>query len=314
MPFKHPLLQVTAVILIILLSAILNLGRSKAVPQSICTSYDHPNPLAAMFPNNATGVLNATLAIIPISLDVARRLIPPQYRILEGAYRHLLPEFPQGMYPVLVQAAHDHDIQLRAYGITLDDFSRVGFEFPFLDLLGDGYSSFRWAPAQLISATNTIAVEGSKAYGTIVSPAEYEPLCDAYHALANGATYFKGSSLTSSDFVELEMTQLPRSVLNPYPLELFRNITNQPTFANATTCDNMIRMFHTSMSMGDFAPVPVRGRVRAKTFPFDGVQKEWSNVYGVQVATPFIENNYLDCQSMQGYDGTGGPEGSLSAI
>src|SRR5687768_16772472 len=72
---------------------------------------------------------------------------------------------------------------------------RVGFEFPFLDLAGDGYSSFRWAPAQLISATNDIAVEGSRAYGTIVSPAEYEPLCDAYRRLANGNTYFKGTSL-----------------------------------------------------------------------------------------------------------------------
>ncbi len=35
----------------------------------------------------------------------------------------LLPDFPEGMYPVLVQAAHDHDVQFRAYGITIDDFS-----------------------------------------------------------------------------------------------------------------------------------------------------------------------------------------------
>lgn len=76
-----------------------------------------------MFPNNATGVLNATLAIIPIPLATARRLIPLKYGILESAYRSILPDFPEGMYPVLVQAAHDHDVQLKAYGITLDDFS-----------------------------------------------------------------------------------------------------------------------------------------------------------------------------------------------
>lgn len=188
-----------------------------------------------------------------------------------------------------------------------DSIQRVGFEFPFLDLVGDGYSSFRWAPAQLISSTNDVALEGSRAYGTIVSPAEYEPLCDAYRQLANGATYFKGTSLTSPDFFELEMRRLTHPTLNPYPIELFKNITNQPTFANATSCDNMIRLFNTTMSVGEHAPVPVRGRVRARSFPFQGGEEEWTDVYGVQVATPFIENNYLDCRTMVGYEGTGGP-------
>lgn len=184
---------------------------------------------------------------------------------------------------------------------------RVGLEFPFLDLLGDGYSSFRWAPAQLISAVNEIAVDGSRAYGTIVSPAEYEPACNAYSALSNGATYFKGSSVSSGEFVEVEMEQLPAPTLSPYSVELFKNITNQPTFANGTTCDNMIRLFNTTMSIGELAPRTVRGRVKAKTFPFQEEEQEWADVFGIQVATPFIENNYLDCRTMQGYTGTGGP-------
>ncbi|KAK3359623.1 hypothetical protein B0T25DRAFT_588427 [Lasiosphaeria hispida] len=300
------LFHVSAVALLILSSAILNHGRSTSV-QDVCASLDQPNPLAELFPNNATGVLNATLVIIPITLETARRLIPPQYGILEQAYRALIPDFPEGMYPVMVQAAHDHDVQLRAYGITIDDFSRVGFEFPFLDLLGDGYSSFRWAPAQLITAAHDIALEGSRAYGTVVSPAEWEPVCDAYRALPNGATYFKGKSVTTSEFVEVEMSRLQDMTLNPYPLDFFKNITNQPTFANASTCDNMIRWFNTSMSVGEFAPAPVLGRIRANAFPYEGVEKEYTGVYGVQIATPFIENNYLDCQTMRGYAGTGGP-------
>jgi len=196
--------------------------------------------------------------------------------------------------------------------VLLTQHQRVGFEFPFLDLTGDGYSSFRWAPAQLISASNNIALEGSRAYGTIVSPAEYEPVCDAYQRLPNGATYFKGYSLSSPEFVELEMARLATPSLTPYPLELFKNITNQPTFANATSCDNMIRLFNTTMSLGEHAPKPVLGRVRARAFPFGNAPAtEWADVYGVQVATPFIENNYLDCHSMRGYSGTGGPGDSF---
>lgn len=101
------------------------------------------------------------------------------------------------------------------------------------------------------------------------------------------------------------MTAQNHLAANPYPLELFKNITNQPTFANASSCDNMIRWFNTTMSAG---AAVVQGRVRARNaFPYvGGEEKAWDGVWGVQVATPFIENNYLSCESMRGYRGTGG--------
>jgi hypothetical protein len=111
-----------SVVVLALFSFVISHGESAATP-GVCPTLDHHNTLAETFPNNATGVLNATLAIIPIPLEAARRLIPPQYGILERAYRALLPDFPEGMYPVMVQAAHDHDVQFRAYDITIEDFS-----------------------------------------------------------------------------------------------------------------------------------------------------------------------------------------------
>jgi len=86
-----------------------------------CLTYDHPNPLYEMYPNNATGVLNTTLVIVPITLSEARRIIPSEFKILESAYREAMPDFPEGMYPVLVQAGHDHDIRFQNY--TIADFS-----------------------------------------------------------------------------------------------------------------------------------------------------------------------------------------------
>lgn len=247
---------------------------------------------------------------------------------------------------------------------------RIGFEFPFLSPSGpsgDRYSSYRWAPAQLISVGNDIAIDGSRAYGTRVSPASFEPECEAYRALLNGNTYFKGVSTafnalgTNSSVednvdlskenemsIELEMTRLvssssfeSNSGSPPYSLDFFKNITNQPTFASpGGTCDNMIRLFDTSMSRGKFAPVPVRGRVKAvNVFPFvaegeldsdsdsdpsgsdsddasRGGQREWewTDVYGVQVATPFIENNYLDCEAMRGYKGWTAQDGMIDDL
>jgi len=94
---------------------------ASAVELGADTCVDQPNPIAAQYPNNATGVLNGTIAVLPISLDLARSLIPSQYRILEHAYRALLPDFPAAMYPALVQAVHDHDVQ--AMGFSIPDFS-----------------------------------------------------------------------------------------------------------------------------------------------------------------------------------------------
>lgn len=97
------------------------LGTPQQSPLGVCTSVDQPNPIASLYPNNATGTLNGTVAVIPISLALARQLIPPQYGILEHAYRALLPNFPKGMYPAIMQAVHDHEVQ--AFGYKIDDFS-----------------------------------------------------------------------------------------------------------------------------------------------------------------------------------------------
>jgi hypothetical protein len=89
--------------------------------RAVCQSVDQPNPIASIYPMNATGTLNGTVSVLPISLELARQLIPSQYRILEHAYRHLLPSFPEGMYPAILQAVHDHDVQ--AFGFQIPDFS-----------------------------------------------------------------------------------------------------------------------------------------------------------------------------------------------
>jgi hypothetical protein len=87
----------------------------------VCQTVDQPNPIASLYPMNATGTLNGTVAVIPISLKLARKLIPSQYGILEHAYRDLLPDFPEGMYPAIFQALHDHEVQ--AFGYQIPDFT-----------------------------------------------------------------------------------------------------------------------------------------------------------------------------------------------
>lgn len=179
---------------------------------------------------------------------------------------------------------------------------RIGFEFPFLDYLGDGYSNFRWAPEQMITATNKDALSGSGAYGTKVHPATFEPACDAYETHDDGdGTYFHAvSEETGANAAVTYMPHRPSAGSTyEFPLDFFRNVTNQPIFIDGPTCCQQHRLFDTRLSTGARAPVRVKAHISAKLGPFKGVVLV-RNLEGVQVSTPFVENNYVPCESLKG--------------
>ncbi|CBX96212.1 hypothetical protein IAQ61_001388 [Plenodomus lingam] len=266
----------------------------------LCQSQDSPNPIASIYPNNATGTLNGTIAVLPIPLALARQLIPSQYKIMEHAYRDLLPHFPKDMYPAFMQAVHDHDVQ--AFGFNIPDFSRAGLEFPFLDLLGDNSTSFKWIPSLLMTATNLIAIKGATDYGSTVYPATFKPECDAYASTGTaGTTTFSAKSLVLGNAsLAIKFATTTKEV---YPLSYFQNVTNQPMFGNGKTCDNMIRLFNTSVTTAPNRIDQVMGSVTTNVGPLKG-ERTWKGVYGLRLDTAFIENNYLPCESLRGY-GTG---------
>jgi hypothetical protein len=265
-------------------------------PQDLCRTHDLPNPIAHLYPGNATGTLNGTITVLPIPLALARKLIPSQYGILTHAYRSLLPNFPLDMYPAILQALHDHEVQ--AFGYKIPDFTRTGIEFPFLDLLKDGSTSFKWAPSLLMTAGHDIALKGAMDYGTHTFPAVFDPPCDAYHhppSSAPGTTSFSAQSADAG--VAAISTLFAPSTEETYSLQFFKNITNQPTFADGKTCDNMIRLFNTSVTTSIEL---VKGSVQAKIPPFETAQ-EWTDVEGIRLDSAFIENNYLPCENFRGY-------------
>ncbi|KUI52564.1 hypothetical protein VP1G_00033 [Cytospora mali] len=209
------------------------------------------------------------------------------------------------MYPVLMQAGLDHDIQLAAYNISVQDFQRFGWSFPFIDLLGDGYSSFTWAPAQMISADHQIAINGSRDYGTTVYATNFEPGCDAYGHLRGRSTYFRGTATDDSGiYADLDFAPLDQGIYSPFPVEFYQNITNQPIFGDGTQCDSQVRLFNSSINQGEFAPVPVKGTIFSNLEPL-GAMEGLGDVFGLLIDTPFVEYNGLDCASLKGYQGTG---------
>ncbi|KAI1453276.1 hypothetical protein F4805DRAFT_381180 [Annulohypoxylon moriforme] len=271
---------------IFILSAIHGTSSSQQIitsPHDACMTQDSPNQHAQQYPEFVSGNLNGTTLIVPISLKTARRLIPKEYGIAEAAYRELLPSFPKGMYPMMAQIVHDHDVQLPVCNASIADFSRTSLEFPFVDIFGDGHSSFRWASTFLISSSNPLAIQGAEGYGVTVHPSTFDPPCDAYTALPSGATYAHSQAPGSGKFMTILAKPSPNHA--PYPLSFIRSVTNQPVFADTRLCDYFVRMFDTPLTS---AATPVVADVSVDLDPFRG-PRSWHGVYGWRMATPFLE-------------------------
>ncbi|KAH8664386.1 hypothetical protein BX600DRAFT_436934 [Xylariales sp. PMI_506] len=261
-----------------------------SLAQDSCIEVDSPNPVAAEYPLLVSGNLNGTTLIVPIPLSEARILIPKQYAILENAYREILPSFGQGMYPMMVSFKRDHDIQLPAYNASLPDFARASFEFPFLDITGDGYTSYRLQNTAMITSTNEGAISGAAGLGLNIYPAEFSPSCNAYAPRPGGGWSASadtgGSNDTLRRFMHIDTLPCPETV--PYPFEFIKNITNQVTFANTTYCDHYQLLYNTSLTAAPNEPIPVFGDINAKLEPFTEA-RQFSGVYGWQYAAAFLE-------------------------
>lgn len=99
----------------------------------------------------------------------------------------------------------------------------------------------------------------------------------------------------------------------PYPLDFYKNVTNQPIFGNGSLCDLQVRLFNSTINQGVYAPIPVKGKIYSNLPPLnqsiiDGNiddDKAQEAVFGILVDSPFIEYTGLDCQTLAGYSGTG---------
>lgn len=101
--------------------------------------------------------------------------------------------------------------------------------------------------------------------------------------------------------MSLDFASIGGCKASEYTLDFFKNITNQPSFANGTTCDQMIRFFNTTVTEPPYDPVAVVGNVSSNLEPFsEGVNL--TSLHGFQVASAFIERNYLNCSDFQSYE------------
>jgi len=99
--------------------------------------------------------------------------------------------------------------------------------YPFVDLLGDGYSSFAYSKYILLSSDSLVAQQGAASYGQVPVPSNFTPNLDAY-AFQNAEIVDASSQEIYLDaFTNLSSTHpavttkfKPTRNIGPWPLEL----------------------------------------------------------------------------------------------
>ena len=275
-------------------------------PQHPCTSCA-PNPIATTYPNNATGTINGTIGIVPVPIAYARSLLPSHLssRILAHAYTRF--SIPPTHYPLIIAGVIDHDIRFQNIN-AVSDFSSFRISFPFIDLLGDGSSCFAYNSYIYLPPTVPVAITGALAYGEGVLNATFDPPDAPYKsvpgATQSGEIIYKVYDAVTQKFAAA-LDYKPCGGKDGYPLALYKNITNQPTFGNNTAvCDNQINFWNTSVTTGKNIPVDILGNVNVGP-PLVPKQQTFTDVKGVKATRAFLENNYIPCQQLKGYKGTG---------
>ena len=100
------------------------------------------------------------------------------------------------------------------------------FRFPFIDVLGDGYSTFSYIPTIFVS-DNVIAVAGTEAYATTAIVSRFNPLHDPYAVVPGHkrrGIYFDVFRLNATGPAVLNTTYRPHpgryGEIGEYPLSL----------------------------------------------------------------------------------------------
>ncbi|PNP59432.1 hypothetical protein THARTR1_00922 [Trichoderma harzianum] len=238
------------------------------------------------------GVVNATIAIIPIPFSLARSIVPSKYGILQ-TYLDYLPDF-QGKYPLVLELAVNTNVVIS--GTASSNFSSIRFTYPFIDLLGNGYSAFRYETDWIVTPQPDI-IDASTSFGLRVTAADfrpdtpeaYEPLSDPY--CRGEASYDAYSRNSTGPYVTTRHCPQSPSDENHYDRQVafYRNATTQPIFVDGSICANVTRSFDAEMAHNHRfveSEVIIHG-----DFPAHG---KWEKVRGLQVATPFTED-YTDC-------------------
>lgn len=95
--------------------------------------------------------------------------------------------------------------------------------YPFIDLLGDGKSNYRWTPTIFLPPIPLI-IGGAEAYGERAIASTFDPPCDAYELVPAGESTTPGqysfAATSTDDRDNVLLTAAVSEATNYFPLDM----------------------------------------------------------------------------------------------
>ncbi|PBP25778.1 hypothetical protein BUE80_DR003295 [Diplocarpon rosae] len=283
-----------------------------------------PNPIRAAYPNDVTGTFNGTLAIVPIDLELARSIIPKEWAINQEAWMSLLPQFSVTKYPLVVRSGVNHDIGKAEPFFGLEDYQSVHIAFPFVDLLGDGFSSFSYVQHRLVASPQG-ALWDVDSYGTLRVPAKISPTLEAYKTVnQQGGSYSVALHAFTKKFNNFSSPHKETTIsyildhkatdrVTPEELNFLKNVTNQPIFKDGTLCNNQIFLYDTDLSIGDNSPQKVEGKIVLASPLLPGEGDHVKTVSGLTFSAAYRDIHEVPCTQLKGFHFTESSDDAVKA-
>ncbi|KAM0240232.1 hypothetical protein ACHAP5_007968 [Fusarium lateritium] len=239
--------------------------------------------------------VNTTYCLVPINKSLVKTITG--YEPLD-INTSILPSFPAGKHPLLVQSGYDNDIRMTALNLVplqIDSLMQGSLIVPFVDVTKDGKTPVN-APVNLyIGGTNgqplqaivpSIASGVSPFEGTTIFPAIFAPDTSAAKPLPNGfySTQVKpfllpnpisGPGIYAAAFdILFKLTNK-----SPYTAHTFHSLINQPQLLNNKKCQRNAIYFNETFADPKMAVAEVTLYHQILATPPAGLEGVYKDVY-----------------------------------
>lgn len=280
----------------------------------LCQAQADPNTLARYNPANRTMSANTSTykasylkyccslltkfrayCLVPISKTLVKTITGYNPLDIDTG---ILPSFPTGKHPLIVQAGYNKDIRMTALNLVplqIDSLMQGSLIVPFVDVTKDGQTPIGVPVNYYIGGTNgqplqaivpSVASGVSPFEGTTIFPATFSPDTSAARALPNGFNSiqvkpFLLPNTISGPGIYAEAFDMSFKITDssPYTAHTFHSLLNIPQLLNTNKCQRNTVYFNESSS----EPQMVTGEVtlyhQILATPPQGLEGVYRDVY-----------------------------------
>ncbi|KAJ3536808.1 hypothetical protein NM208_g6567 [Fusarium decemcellulare] len=229
-----------------------------------------PNTLARYNPSNRTISANTTYCLLPISKSLVETITGYQPLDIDAS---VLPSFPAGMHPLIVQVGYQNDIRMTALNLVplqIASLMQGDLVIPWVDVTKDGKTPIGVPVNFYIGGTNgktlqaivpSIASAVSPFEGTTIFPATFAPDTSAAKALPNG-------------LYSIQLTDT-----SPYTSRTFHSLLNIPQLLNNGKCQRNTIYFNETFADPKMAVGEVTLYHQILATPPAGLEGTYTDVY-----------------------------------